>query len=50
VAVTSPGGKSQTLVKAALPVRAYRHRHGSWRAILRIPGHQVSNIRFKVTS
>jgi hypothetical protein len=50
VSLKSAGGKSQTLVKAALPVRAYRHRHGNWRAILRVPGHQVSSIRFKVTN
>jgi hypothetical protein len=49
VTLKSAGGKSQTLVKAALPTRAYRNRHGMWRAILRVPGHQVSSIRFKVT-
>jgi hypothetical protein len=49
VTLKSPGGRSQTLVRAALPARAYRHRHGTWRAILRIPGHQLSSIGFKVT-
>jgi len=50
VGMTSRGGKSQTLTKAALPVRAYRHRHGTWRAILRMGRHQLSSIRFKVTT
>jgi hypothetical protein len=45
---TWPQGRSQTLTSAALPARAYKHRRGTWRAILRVAGRQIKSSSFRV--
>jgi hypothetical protein len=48
VAVTWPGRASRTLTVAPLPARAYRHRRGRWRAILRIADTPLKTASFRV--
>jgi hypothetical protein len=43
------GRRAQVLKTAALPSRAFRHRPGTWRAILRVDNHELSSTTFKVT-
>jgi hypothetical protein len=46
---TWPASKAQTYTGAKLPARAYKHRRGIWRAILRVGGRQVNTTAFRVT-
>jgi hypothetical protein len=48
VSSTWPSGRSQTLISGALPARAYKHRRGAWRAILRVAGRQIKRSSFRV--
>jgi hypothetical protein len=48
VTSTWPNGPAQTLTSAALPARAYRHRRGTWRAILRVADKQIKTSSFRV--
>ncbi|HEX7298624.1 MAG TPA: hypothetical protein VF257_06435 [Solirubrobacteraceae bacterium] len=49
VRATWPAGQARTLTTATLPARAYKHRRGLWRAILRVGGKQVRSTAFRVT-
>jgi hypothetical protein len=44
-----PAGSVQTYTGGTLPLRAYKHRRGIWRAILRVDGRQVNATAFRVT-
>jgi hypothetical protein len=48
VTSTWPGGKARTLTTASLPGRAYKHRRGTWRVVLRVAGVQVKRSSFRV--
>lgn len=48
VASTWPGGKARTLTTASLPSRAYKHRRGTWRVVLRVAGSQIKRSSFRV--
>jgi hypothetical protein len=48
VSSTWPQGRGHTLTSAALPARAYTHRRGNWRAILRVAGRQIKTSSFRV--
>jgi hypothetical protein len=48
VALAWAAGRSRTLTAATLPGRAYQHRRGVWRAVLRIGGQRVVTVSFKV--
>lgn len=43
-----PTGDTKTIIAPGLPARAYRHRRGTWRAILRLAGKEVKAVSFKV--
>ena len=43
-----PTGDTRTIIVPALPARAYAHRRGTWRAILRLAGREVKHTSFKV--
>jgi hypothetical protein len=45
---TWPGGRARTLTTASLPQRAYRHRRGAWRVVLRVAGSQIKRSSFRV--
>jgi hypothetical protein len=47
---TWPNGRAQTMTSGALPARAYKHRRGTWRAILRVAGKQIKRSSFRVIS
>jgi hypothetical protein len=48
VTSTWPGGKTRSLTTASLPGRAYKHRRGTWRVVLRVAGSQVKRSAFRV--
>jgi hypothetical protein len=48
VTSTWPGGKARTLTSASLPSRAYKHRRGTWRVVLRVAGTQIKRSSFRV--
>jgi hypothetical protein len=48
VTSTWPSKRSQTMTLAALPARAYKHRRGTWRAILRVGARQLKRTTFRV--
>ena len=43
-----PTGDTKTIIAPGLAARAYKHRRGTWRAILRLAGKQVKVVSFKV--
>jgi hypothetical protein len=43
-----PTGDTRTIIVPGLPAKAYRHRHGTWRAILRMAGKELKHTSFKV--
>jgi hypothetical protein len=49
VASRWPTGGARVGITPSLPARAYRHRRGTWHAILRIAGHQIKSTSFRVT-
>jgi hypothetical protein len=49
VAAKWPTGGAKAGITPALLARAYKHRRGTWRAILRIAGKQVKVTTFRVT-
>jgi hypothetical protein len=48
VTSTWPGGRARTLITASLPGRAYKHRRGTWRVVLRVAGTQIKRSSFRV--
>jgi hypothetical protein len=46
---TWPGGTSRTITTASLPAHAYKHRRGTWRAVLTVDGKQVNRASFRVS-
>jgi hypothetical protein len=49
VTATWPDGSSRTTITTAtLPARAYKHRRGVWRVILRVDGKQIKSTPFRV--
>lgn len=43
-----PDYDTRQVISAALPRRAYKHRHGRWRAVLRVDGKPVKTASFRV--
>jgi hypothetical protein len=43
-----PTGDTKTIIAPGLAARAYKHRHGTWRAVLRLAGKEVKWTSFKV--
>jgi hypothetical protein len=41
-------GRARTMTSAALPARAYKHRRGTWRAILRVADRRIKTSTFRV--
>jgi hypothetical protein len=49
VAARWPTGDARAVITPALPAKAYKHRRGVWRAVLKMGGKKVKSVGFRVT-
>jgi hypothetical protein len=48
VSVACPQQTDPSLTSGSLPQRAYKHRRGTWQAVLRLAGTPVTTTNFRV--